>query len=617
MEFRHLVFTIITATAPLAATAFQPTPGGVFIMNEEKSGNPSNGSVNYFSPTENPSWNYRVFRQANPGQEIPGAICHAHIYDGKLFVISNHPTAPGSYDMAGTLSVLDANSLKLLNSVELVNKHGKTVQGRCAISCLKHPNVSLSHTLLITTTDGILLYSVEDGSILNDYGVPVAISPDGIASPQPYQYPYQTGSMVQVGNVVLAASQSYGLVRIPLHDSLSQANCISITDMFPNGLPQGLSEDNGIGSVVMSSDGNIWMSVTADRNASGNAVAVLIKYDVPRKEFSAVTLPDGIYPPANSWYAWNPDGFHASATGNTLYWNGGESSWSSNSAVYKYDIDNDTFSQVLDLNAEATAGDLPWQIYGCSMRTSPVNGEMYLSLFKDYGDTKYVLRRLSPDGSIIADYPMEPDLWFPSLPVFPDFEGPVLKPFEDLILPSDAPTIIDLFGMASDPDSPDAGITYGAYTCSHPSGDSYHIYHDLRSVYIYPPKVEHPLDFDLIPACTTSSDNNSPDSNDYWIDITANSQGKTDVKRLRFQFSSAGLDDIQAVSHVAAAYVADGNLTLRNESGANATAVIFSPDGRLVMSVDAPAGESIHPLGTLPTGLYLLRFGSTTLKFRL
>ena len=36
-----------------------------------------------------------------------------------------------------------------------------------------------------------------------------------------------------------------------------------------------------------------------------------------------IDLPEGIYGPANSWYAWTPDCFCASQQQNVLYWNGG------------------------------------------------------------------------------------------------------------------------------------------------------------------------------------------------------------------------------------------------------------------------------------------------------
>lgn len=589
---KYLVAAFAAGSSILAMANTQFT-GGVLIMNEEMSGNPTNGSINFFDPQGEGSWNYRVFRQANSGKEIPGAICHAHIYADKLIIISNHPAESGSYDMAGTLTVVDAATLQLLKSVELVNRHGKPVQGRCAISAGYGSNYIGEHTVLVTTTDGILIYSVSDDKLESDPGFEIAISPDGVASSTPYQYPYQTGTMVQIGNTVFAASQSYGLVRIPLFETADKADCLSVADMFPDGLPDGLSDNNGIGSVAVSADGNLWMSVTSDRDASGNAAPVLVKYDTETEQFSAVKIPEGIYPPSNSWYAWTPDGFHASPTENVLYWNGGPNSWFSNSAVFKYDIDNDTFSQILDLGEQDANS---WKIYGCSMRTSPVSGEIYLSLFKDYSSTDYSLRRISPDGDIIAEHPMATGYWFPSLPVFTDSKAPVMKEFEEMVIPTDRPTKVNLYGAATDPDSPDSQIIYRVTQGDDTSGNGYSLATDWRSVTITP---------------KTATEGT------HWVEIVADSQGRTVSGKLRFRFDTAGIDDIASESPKAKAYIQDGYLHLSNETGRMAVASTFTPQGCLVATYEVPSGESIHSLADLPAGIYILRFGSTTIKFSL
>lgn len=596
MHISRLLAPALLLGATQGALALPDFQGGVFIMNEEQSGNPGNGSINFFNQ-EGDSWVYRIFRQENPEKEINGAICHAHFFGGYLFVVSNHPVEPGSYNMTGTLTVLDANTLAYIHSIELVNSHGKAVQGRCALAMNDHGTSYGEINVLVTTTDGVLTYNLSRKTLSQE--IAIATSPDGIASPEAFQYPYQTGSMVRMGETVVIATQSDGVVIYPLQypDHIAAK---SIEDMFPDGLPEGLSADNGIGSVVMSKDGNIWMSVTADKKASGEAAPVLIKYDTATGLFSAVNLPEGIYPPANSWYAWTPDGFHASATENVLYWNGGPGAWFANSRVFKYDIDADTFTCVLDLEAEAQdSGQAnPWKIYGCSMRTSPVNGEMYLSLFQDYSLKAYTLRRLGSDGKKLADYPMQEDFWFPSLPVFPDLEGPTLKTFDEITIPTDKATRIDLAGAASDPDSPEAGIIYSVADVSHHDTADFSLRHDGRSVTICP-----------------SGTHTFP--SDCWVDVRASSQGKTDIKRLRFKFSTAGVDDISAADILAKASVSGSELTLRNDNANILGACIFTPEGRIVMNIDAPAGESVHSLSDLPSGLYLLRFGACSLKFRL
>lgn len=588
--------SIFLAAALLSGAVFQavaesPYAGGVMIMNEETTGNPGNGSINFFSPEGEGSWIYRAFRQANPRREIPGAICHARFHGDRLYVVSNHPDAPGSYNMAGTLTVLDASTLVYLNSVELVNGRGKSVQGRAVMP--------FGDKAFVTTSDGILTYMAGDNTLMQECDA--ICSPDGVASPYPYQYPYQTGSIARVGDDFYIASQTFGLVRIPGLQP-DKAVGLSLADLLGENLPDGLGEANGIGSIVTGNDGNLWMSVTADTNATGEAAPYLIKYDPVSGQAEAVAVPDGIYPPANSWYAWTADGFHASATGNFLYWNGGPNTWFSNSAVFRYDIDKGEFSKVLDLNAEELpAGENPWMIYGCSMRTSPVTGDMYLSLFKDYARTDYVLRRLGSDGTKIADYRMEPAVWYPSLPVFVDDEAPEFKPAEELVIDGVETTEVDLLGFATDPDSPDAEINYQVGGVSLPGGGGVA---EIAGRVLRVSPGQSPVE----QAEDASAENG-------WIDLVADSQGKTATTRLYVRYSAALLDMAQEGLRLAAASVRDGRLTLRGDIAM--TAVIYTPEGRMVMEIAAPAGESVHSLGQLSAGLYVLRFGGKTLKFRI
>lgn len=584
---KYIIAVAIAGGVSLNVAAEKSYTGGILIMNEEKSGNPQNGSINHFNPEGDGSWAYRVFRQANPDKEIPGAICYAASYGDKIYIVSNHPITAGSYDMAGTLTILDAETLVYLNSVELVNSFDKTVQGRAVIP--------LNETkAYVSTTDGLLCYNFDDNTILDLFSQ--FRSQDGVASPIPYQYPYQTGTMVKWGDTVYVASQSYGLACISQTNE-SDAKYLSLTELFGGTLPDGITEANGVGSVVIGNDGNLWMSITADINATGQTAPFIVKYNPATAEAEAIAVPSGIYPPANSWYAWTPDGFHASATENALYWNGGESSWFSNMMVFKYDIDTKQFSTILDLNKEELpSGVAPWMIYGCSMRTSPATGELYLSLFKDYAATDYVLRRLDANGVKIADYQMSAEYWFPSLPLFVDVESPVFDEFETMTFPIEQKSEISLLGMATDADSPDAEISYAVKATSH--GDEFFkVESDGRRLLVLP--VEYDGEFPT--AC--------------WVELEANSQGKKATGRLHFNFSKSALDDVADGLKSASASVVGGQLRLHLETPM--TAMIYTPAGSLVMTIDAPEGETIHSLTTLPSGLYILRLGQKTLKFNL
>lgn len=584
---KYIIATVLVGGVSVNAVADNSYEGGILIMNEEKIGNPQNGSINFFNPQGEGSWSYRVFRQANSEKEIPGAICHAVSYGDKLYVVSNHPITAGSYDMAGTLTILDAETLGYINSVELVNSYEKRVLGRAVMPV----NENIAY---VSTTDGLLRYNYEDNTITDQFSQ--FHSPDGVASPEPYQYPYQTGSMAKWGDMVYVASQSYGLAAIPVAKE-SDAKYLSLTDLFGGKLPEGITEANGIGSVVIGNDGNLWMSITSDKNATGGATPYIVKYDPATSEAVAIAVPDGIYPPANSWYAWTPDGFHASATENALYWNGGEISWFSNMMVFKYDIDANRFSTILDLNKEELpAGENSWMIYGCSMRTSPISGEMYLSLFKDYALTDYILRRIDANGVKIADYQMSPDYWFPSLPLFVDTEYPVFEEIETLTLPSDKMSEINLFGLATDIDSPNAEIVYTIKSVSH-DAQYFKAETDGRRLFVYPGE----------------GDSEQPLA--YWIEIEANSQGKKVVGRLQFSFSQSALENLNEGLKFAEATVKDGVLTMRTD--APMLAEIYTPAGRQIMTIQVETGETVYNLLGLSSGLYILRLGQKTIKFSL
>ena len=141
-------------------------------------------------------------------------------------------------------------------------------------------------------------------------------------------------------------------------------------------------------------------------------------------EQTVIEVPDGYYPPSNSWYAWTPDGFCASARNNVLYWNGGSNSWFSGSKVFKYDIDKNEFSKIIDLDREAEEQGLDsktrWSIYGCSMRVHPVTDRLYISLFHNFQNPTYKLRVTDADGETVKEVDMISNYWFPSLPVFPE-----------------------------------------------------------------------------------------------------------------------------------------------------------------------------------------------------
>ena len=162
-------------------------------------------------------------------------------------------------------------------------------------------------------------------------------------------------------------------------------------------------------------------------------------------------------------------------------------------------------------------------------------------------------------------------------------------------------TEVDLLGFATDSDSPDAEINYQVSGVSLPGGGGVA---EIAGRVLRVSPEHSPVE----QAEDASAENG-------WIDLIADSQGKTAATRLYVRYSAASLDMAGEGLRLAAASVRDGQLTLRGEKAM--TAVVYTPEGRMVMEVAAPAGESIHSLGQLSAGLYILRFGGKTLKFRI
>lgn len=204
---------------------------------------------------------------------------------------------------------------------------------------------------------------------------------------------------------------------------------------------------------MLSKDGNLWISLAAS-SGSGQADTRIVKLNPATLEQTIIECPEGIFGPANSWYAWTPDCFCASKQNNVLYWNGGNSSWFSGKTIYKYDIDSNTFSTFIDYNNDPDG----WQIYGCSFRVNPVTDEAIVSLYKGYGDPTYVVRKYNNEGKQTAEYSMISNYWFPSLPVFPDNEAPVVADISPVSITTEDSTTVSLKDVATDADNMDAAI---------------------------------------------------------------------------------------------------------------------------------------------------------------
>lgn len=402
---------------------------GTFIVNEDWYGH-QNSTLNFL--TDDGEWIYRVIQKENPGVEIGATAQYGAIYGDKFFVMAKQPKDPGASITGGRITVCDAKTMKVLKQIENIavdDKGSSIADGRGFLGVDEHK-------AYVGSSNGIYVLDLDRLKITG------SVSGAGNDSDDPYQQLYggQIGNMVRVNDRVFAVHQKNGLLIInPATDEVEK------TVEAPEGW--------GFGSVVLSKDGNLWLSLAAS-SGSGQADTRIVKLNPATLEQTIIECPEGIFGPANTWYAWTPDCFCASKQNNVLYWNGGNSSWFSGKTIYKYDIDSNTFSTFIDYNDDPDG----WQIYGCSFRVNPVTDEAIVSLYKGYGDPTYVVRKYNNEGKQTAEYSMISNYWFPSLPVFPDNEAPVVADISPVSITTEDSTTVSLKDVATDADNMDAAI---------------------------------------------------------------------------------------------------------------------------------------------------------------
>lgn len=527
---------------------------GVFVVNEDWIGH-QNSTVNFLK--DDGEWIYRVVQQENPGVEVGCTSEFGTIYGNRFYVISKQDQDPGAGIAGGRVTVCSAADMKLLKQIRILSTDPEATSGadgRGFVGVDEHKGY-------VGSSDGIFVLNLDDFTITGK----VTGSGNGADNDYDAFYGGQIGTMVRVNEYVYAVHQDKGLLVIdPATDKV-----VEVIEA-PDG--------NGFGSVVLSKDGNLWLSLTADRS--------IMKLDPATHETTVIALPDGINGPANSWYAWTPDGFCASTQSNALYWNGGDSSWTSGYRVFKFDIDNGTFTKIVDLQADGEN----WQIYGCSMRVDPESDDLYTSLFHSWGDQTYILRQYDADGNKIEDHSMIANYWFPAMPVFPDVAEPVIADFEATIGMSE-PTTLNLDEIVSDDDNVPASIVKTVKSVDNGANS------EISAEVVNGKLLITPVKASAYETCK--------------ILLQANSNGKLCEKYINVTFDpNTGILDTQvARKSLVAVY---GNEVTVNGAAAGSDVMVYSASGTLVATAKASAGSAMI---TLPAaGIYIVKVGGETTK---
>lgn len=401
---RYLLSIFLTVSITLAGLCKDNDySDGIFFVNEDWYAH-QNSSINFLRPddTEGNYWDYRVFANANTGHELGCTNQYGAIFDGRFFLIAKQERDPGASITGGRITVADARTMKMLYQSALIDPTGRMCDGRAFVGYSpKKGYISTSHGVWVFNLESYKVTGLIAGTE-NPNGHTGTGNTDSSGS----LYHGQCGTMIVTAGKLFVAHQQYGMLVIdPESDTLEATFTI----------PDKTAEGAGIGSIVLAKDGSLWLSVTKNTGGLGEMLNCLITVDPVTLEWKKIDLPEGIYPPASSWYAWTPDAFCSSAKNNVLYWNGGPNSWFSSSKIYRYDIDSGKCRCIINLDDGSIS---PWKLYGCSMRVHPETDELYMALFHEFGTPTYMVRRCDADGATIRDYPMIEHYWFPSLPVF-------------------------------------------------------------------------------------------------------------------------------------------------------------------------------------------------------
>ena len=354
---------------------------GVFMLNEGWFGN-EKATINYLDKAG--KWEYRVALTKNSETyELGTTGCYATIDDGKMYIVSKKKSVADKEAADPTLTVCDAKTMEVIAQINtILNADGTAAADGRAFLPVKELGKGF-----LSTTEGVFTFNLNDNTV----GSLIA-GTDGLAN-------NQTGNMVYADGKVYAVDQHRGLLVI----DAAEGKLLKTVNNEGEG---------SYNSIVQAKDGSIWLTCSK----STKAVAHIVKFNPSDYSTETVNLPEGVYPPTNSWGACHPYFFKASTTENALFWSGATGDWSNGQHIYKFDIDSRQTSLLLDFTA---AEEKPY-VYGAACRMNPYSGDLYLSVTKGsaWGDESELRVYDATTGTMKQAYPMEKNFWFPEMPVF-------------------------------------------------------------------------------------------------------------------------------------------------------------------------------------------------------
>lgn len=364
---------------------------GAYIVNEDWYGN-RNSTVNFLSKDGTFVYDHV--------ENLGVTACYGTFFGNRFYAISKQD---GGY---GRISVCDANSTRVIKQIKDID--GKDGRSFCGVD---------EHKAYVSTSEGIYTLNLDELTV----GAAVKNADGGDANLG------ECGNMVRLGDYVYATE--YG-------------NSLRIIDCNTDRIAATITAK--VYSITMSKDGQLWVST--DKGIS--------RVNTESRQLEEITLPSGISVPANSSFAWTPDGFCASLQNNVLYWTSA-TDWNTYK-VYKYDITTNEAKLIIDLTNDPENR----SIYGCSFRVDTKTDNLYLTAAVGY-QNDYKVRRYDADGKQLAEYVMDDkdkNYWFPGMFVFPDVEDPIAGNIDAVNVEENKDAVVDLAKVCSDADNFQAAI---------------------------------------------------------------------------------------------------------------------------------------------------------------
>ena len=272
---------------------------GAFVVNEDWFGH-RNSAVTFLS--NDGKWNYKAV------EDIGCTACFGTFYGNKFYAIAKQAKDKSASVTGGRITICNGTTMGIVNQIENIDA-AKGADGRSFLGVDEHK-------AYVSTSNGIYVLDLNTQEITGE----VTMDGNSIVG--------ECGNMVRKDDRVYAVSFSKGICVIN-PETNEVENVIS----------------GSFGSIVMSKDGNLWVSLFQD-----GANAGLAKLNLEEGKVEKLSLPKGIGNPVCTylWGAWTPDALCASAKENALYWTSA-SGWSTY-MVFKYDIDQQKFTKFIDLS---------------------------------------------------------------------------------------------------------------------------------------------------------------------------------------------------------------------------------------------------------------------------